>query len=96
MNLYIWFVVFFDYVKGIILYVFLNYGVILFLFDELFDVEDGVFWVGCQLVFCGIFDKLFFVSVECNVRWSYLIFLFVWDDFNVFVFKYVNIEIIYK
>lgn len=47
LNLNIWFVVFFDYVKGVILYVFLNYGVILFLFDELFDVEDGVFWVGC-------------------------------------------------
>lgn len=47
LNLNIWFVVFFDYVKGVILYVFLNYGIILFLFDELFDVEDSVFWVGC-------------------------------------------------
>lgn len=96
LNLNIRFVVLLDYVKGVILYVFLNHGVIPFSPDEPFDVEDGVLWVGRQLVFCGIPDKSLPVSVECNVRWSYSISLFVREDFNVSVFKYANTEIIHK
>lgn len=87
------FVVLIDDVKGVVLHIFLNRGVIPLPPDEPLHVEDGVLWIGRQLIFSSITNKTFAVSVESNVRWSYSVSLFVRDDFNMSVFKNSNTEI---
>lgn len=61
--------------------------------NQTLSIEDGVFWIGCQLILSGVTNKTFSLSGESNIRWSDTVTLVIWNDFNTAILVNTDAEI---